>query len=353
MFFVDVVFYVLICYCEWVFNEFFSYFCVQILFVCFMFLVVFCVVCVVELIDVLVMYLMDMVYYINVKVEWWVECNFVVEFWWVYNKDCILEWLLEVVLGSFDGIVCEVLFLVVDEQILCDLLCEYKEKGGFWQQVYIIVCGIYCSYYWWMIFWLFIELLFWFNNYWYQLVIDVLSLLGWYVDSNVRIYLFEEYILVGGVIDWNICDLIFEWGLDGGMCVNCVNYELCVLFVLWDVLCFCEIWVVGVDKYCDFDKDLFQDFEVCKESYFQVLRQLQEVDIFVQGLEQQFKDVLVMLYDGLLKNFGVWVVVWDGGCFVVMFLIWQLDLFFYDILKGEVGWQFWNIQLFDVLVEVD
>ncbi|WP_158590304.1 Tn3 family transposase [Deinococcus sp. RM] len=90
-----------------------------------------------------------------------------------------------------------------------------------------------------------------------------------------------------------------------------------------------------------------------KESYFQALRQPQEVDTFVQGLEQQLKDALVMLHDGLPKNPGVRVVARDGGRFVVTPLTRQPDPPFYDTVKGEVGRQFWNTQLLDVLVEVD
>lgn len=261
--------------------------------------------------------------------------------------------MLEAALGNPDGTVREVLFPVVDEQTLRDLLREYKEKGGFRQQVHTIVRGTYRSHYRRMIPWLLTELSFRSNNHRHQPVIDALGLLGRYVDSNARIYPYEEHIPVGGVIDRNIRDLILERGPDGGMRVNRVNYELCVLSALRDALRSREIWVIGADKYRDPDKDLPQDFEARKESYFQALRQPQEVDTFVQGLEQQLKDALVMLHDGLPKNPGVRVVARDGGRFVVTPLTRQPDPPFYDTVKGEVGRQFWNTQLLDVLVEVD
>ncbi|PTA66342.1 Tn3 family transposase [Deinococcus arcticus] len=351
--FADVAPHVLTRYRERASNESPSHFRAQTPSVRLTLLAAFCVARMTELTDALVTHLVDMVHHINVKAERRVERNFVAEFRRVHNKDRILERLLEAALGNPDGTVREVLFPVVDEQTLRDLLREYKEKGGFRQQVHTIVRGTYRSHYRRMIPWLLTELSFRSNNHRHQPVIDALGLLGRYVDSNARIYPYEEHIPVGGVIDRNIRDLILERGPDGGMRVNRVNYELCVLSALRDALRSREIWVIGADKYRDPDKDLPQDFEARKESYFQALRQPQEVDTFVQGLEQQLKDALVMLHDGLPKNPGVRVVARDGGRFVVTPLTRQPDPPFYDTVKGEVGRQFWNTQLLDVLVEVD
>ncbi|GGO32931.1 hypothetical protein [Deinococcus humi] len=93
-------------------------------------LAAFCTARTAELTDASVTHLVDIVHHINVKVERRVEPNFVVKFRRVHNKDRILERLLEAALGNPDGTVREVLFPVVDEQILWDLLREYKEKGA-------------------------------------------------------------------------------------------------------------------------------------------------------------------------------------------------------------------------------
>jgi CBS domain-containing protein len=254
-------------------------------------LAAFCVTRTAELTDALVTHLVDMVHHINVKAERRVERNFVAEFRRVHNKDRILERLLEAALGNPDGTVREVLFPVVDEQTLRELLREYKEKGGYRQQVHTVVRGTYRSHYRRMIPWLLTELDFRSNNHRHQPVIDALGLLKRYVDSTAKIYPPGERIPVGGIIDRNIRDLILERGPDGGTRVNRVNYELCVLSALRDALRSREIWVVGADKYRDPDRDLPQDFEAQKATYFQALGQPQEVETFVQGLEQQLKDV--------------------------------------------------------------
>ena len=313
----------------------------------------FCVARMMELTDALVTHLMDMVHHIHVKAERRVERTFVAEFRRVHNKDTVLKQLLEAALGNPDGTVREVIFPVVSEQVLKDLLRDYREKGNFREQVHTVVRGTYRSHYRRMIPWLLTELDFRSNNSRHQPVIDALSLLKRHVDSSARIYPPEETIPVGGVIDRNLRDLILEMGPDGGTRVNRVNYELCVLSALRDALRSREIWVVGAAQYRDPDHDLPQDFEDQKASYFLALGQPQEADVFVQGLDQRLRDALVMLHDGLPKNNDVQVVERDDGRFVLTPLAPQPEPPFYDTLKSEVGRQFWNTLLLDVLVEAD
>ncbi len=313
----------------------------------------FCVTRIAELTDSLVTHLTDMVHHINVRAERRVERTFIREFRKVNHKERLWERLLEAALDNPDGTVREVLFPVAGEQTLRDLLREYREKGGYRQQVHVAVRGTYRNHYRRMIPWVLTELEFRSNNARHQPVIQALGLLKRYVDSHVRIYPPEEVIPVGGVIDKNIRDLILETGPDGTARVNRVNYELCVLSALRDAVRSREIWVVGADQYRDPDQDLPQDFEEQKATYFSALGQPQEADTFVQGLELRLKDALVMLHDGLSKNPGVRVVARDGGRFVVTPLTAQPEPPFYDTLKGEVGRQFWNTQLLDVLMEAD
>lgn len=349
--FADVSPHVLVRYRERAATESPSHFRVQTAPVRFTLLAAFCVTRMAELTDSLVTHLTDMVHHINVRAERRVEKKFVAEFRKVHHKDRIWEKLLEAALGNPDGTVREVLFPVVGEETLRDLLREFKEKGGYRQQVQTVLRGTYKTHYRRMIPWLLTELVFRSNNHRHQPVIQALSLLKRYVDSNVRIYPPEEVIPVAGVIDRTLRDLVLEQGPDGRARVNRINYELCVLSALRDAVRSREIWVVGADKYRDPDKDLPQDFEAQKGQYFEALKQPHDADAFVQGLEQQLKNALVMLHDGLPKNPGVKVVARDGGRFVVTPLDAQPDPPFYDTLKGEVGRQFWNTPLLDVLVE--
>lgn len=351
--FADVSPHVLVRYRERAATESPSHFRAQAVPVRLTLLAAFCVTRMAELTDALVTHLIDMVHHINVRAERRVEKKFVAAFRKVNHKDRIWEKLLEAALGNPDGTVREVLFPVVGEETLRDLLREFKEKGGYRQQVQTVLRGTYKTHYRRMIPWVLTELAFRSNNHRHQPVIQALGLLKRYVDSHVRIYPPEEVIPVAGVIDRKLRDLVLEKGPDGRVRVNRVNYELCVLSALRDAVRSREIWVVGADKYRDPDKDLPQDFETQKTQYFEALKQPQEADTFVQGLEQQLRDALVMLHDGLPKNAGVKVVSRDGGRFVVTPLDAQPDPPFYDTLKGEVGRQFWNTPLLDVLVEAE
>ena len=351
--FADVSPHVLVRYRERAATESPSHFRVQAAPVRLTLLAAFCVTRMTELTDSLMTHLIDMVHHINVRVERRVEKKFVKEFKKVNNKERLWEKLLEAALANPDGTVRAVLFPVVSEETLRDLLREFKETGGFSQQVHTVLRGTYKTHYRRMIPWVLTELEFRSNNQRHQPVIQALGLLKRYVDSYVRIYPPEEVIPVGGVIDRSIQNVILEQGADGKTRVNRVNYELCVLSALRDAVRSREIWVVGADKYRDPEKDLPQDFETQKTQYFEALSQPQDVDTFVQGLEQQLKDALVMLHDGLPKNAEVKVTAHDGGRFVVSPLKAQPEPPFYDTLKGEVGRQFWNTQLLEVLVESD
>ncbi len=53
-----------------------------------------------------------------------------------------------------------------------------------------------------------------------------------------------------------------------------------------------EIWVEGADRYRNPDEDLPQDFEDKKEDYYQALKQPQDVEQFIAGIQQNMREWL-------------------------------------------------------------
>lgn len=306
-----------------------------------------------EITDLLVDHLIHMVHKIGARAERRVDKRLLAEIKKTYGKERLFERLLEAALDNPEGTVREVLFPVVGEERLRDLLKEFKAKGSYRQEVHTHLRSSYKQHYRRMIPWLLQALEFRSNNPLHQPVIDALALVKRYANSKALNYPSFEEIPIEGVIAKNMRDLILDTNESGDVRLNRVNYEVCVLDALRDALRCREVWVVGADKYRDPDTDLPQNFELQKEAYFAALKQPQDAALFVQGLHHQLRGALLTFHQGLPKNDKVKITPKDGGRFQVTPLEAQPEPLILRALKGEVVRTWPSTGLLDMVKEAD
>ncbi|PIG98286.1 Tn3 family transposase [Deinococcus sp. UR1] len=306
-----------------------------------------------EITDSLVDHLIHTVHKIGARAERRVEKRILANIKKTSGKDRLFERLLEAALDNPEGTVREVLFPVMGEERLRNLLREFRARGSYRQEVHMHLRSSYKQHYRRMTPGLLTALEFRSNNSAHQPVIDALALVKRYLNSKALNYSTFEEIPVQGVIARNMQDLILETNEDGEVRLNRVNYEVCVLDALRDALRCREVWVVGADRYRDPDADLPADFEQQKTEYFAALKQPQEATQFVTGLRERLHDALVRFHADLPKNEKVRVVSKDGGRFGVTPLDPQPEPPTLGAMKGELGRQWPGTGLLDMLKEAD
>ena len=306
-----------------------------------------------EVTDSLVDHLIHTVHKIGVRAERRVEKRILAEIRKTSGKDRLFERLLEAALENPEGTVREVLFPIVGEERLRDLLREFRARGSYRQEVHTHLRSSYKQHYRRMIPGLLTALEFRSNNPAHQPVIDALALVGRHLHSRAHNYPAFEEIPVQGVIARSMRDLILDVGEDGEVRLNRVNYEVCVLNALRDALRCREVWVVGADRYRDPDADLPANFEEQKTEYFAALKQPQEATQFVTELRERLRDALVNFHSDLPKNEKVRVTSKDGGRFSVTPLDQQPEPPTLRAMKGELGRQWPGTGLLDMLKEAD
>src|SRR5215469_6464908 len=136
-----------------------------------------------EIVDTLVQLLLDMAHHLTTKAERRVEKAFVKDIKKVSGKTTLLFRLAEAAVDKPDGTVREVVFPVVSEQTLRDLVKEYKAGGStYQQQVQKAMRGPYSKHYRRMLPLILKHLAFCSNNEVHQPIIQALELLKKYID---------------------------------------------------------------------------------------------------------------------------------------------------------------------------
>jgi hypothetical protein len=317
-------------------------------------LAAFCVLRSGELTDSLIDLLVQTVHKIGAKAERKVDAQLLLEFRRVEGKTRLLFRMAEAAVANPDGIVREVLFPVVGEQTLTDLLKEYKAtNAAYRRKVHTVLRNSYRSHYRRMVPLLLEALDFRSNNVIHRPVIQALALLKKYVDSSLRFYPEDEDVPIAGVIPAGMHEIIIETDKDGQERLNRINYEICVLQVLRDGLRSREIWVSGAIKWRNPDDDLPKDFESQRSAYYTALKQPEEVELFITNLQDQLRKALRILHEGLPKNHKVHILSKGDGWISITPLEPLPEPLHLAGLKGEIGRRWPMISLLDILKEVD
>jgi TnpA family transposase len=307
-----------------------------------------------ELTDTLVDLLLDLIHRIGAKAEHKVEKELLEDLRRVHGKTGMLYRLAEVTLAQPTGVVQEVVFPVVSEATLRDIVKEWKSTGPIYRyHVQTVMQSSYRSHYRRMLPRLLETLEFRSNNAMHQPLIRALALLKKYLQSRVRTYPVEEDIPLDGVVREVWRDAVLETDPQGRTRVNRITYELCVLQGLRDQLRCKEIWVVGADRYRNPDDDVPSDFAVHRPAYYTALKLPTQAEDFVQQLQQTMRDELTALDRTLPQNADVTILSKGKGWIKLSPLAPQPEPTNLLALKAEIAWRWPMTSLLDVLKETD
>jgi len=309
-----------------------------------------------EIVDTLIELLMDVIHHIGTKAERRVEKEFVNDIKKVSGKTNILFRLAEAVVDKPDGMVRDVVFSVVSEQTLRDLVKEYKSTGSAYQQkVQTMMRSSYSRHYRRMVPVILKHLEFCSNNEVHRPVILALEVLKKYVDlPSTQAYFPRSETVPLEVVpkDWRPAVVKSEKDQEKEQ-INRINYELCVLQALREKVRCKELWAKNTNRFRNPDEDLPKDFETKRQIYYDALHQPQDVEIFIGKLQQEMKTALTTLNRTIPNNTGVQLLPKGGGWISLSPLEPQPEPTHLRLLKGELGQRWPMIELLDMLKETD
>jgi TnpA family transposase len=224
----------------------------------------------------------------------------------VSGKQNLLFDLAGATLEQPDGIVRDVVFPVVGEQTLRDLVKEAKATGPSYRTTLrTVIRNSYKGHYRRMVPEILQRLEFCSNNERHRPIIQALDLLKRYADSKLQTFPVEEMAPIDDIVRGLWREAVFEKDAKGRQRVNRITYEICVLEALRDKLRCKEVWVVGANRYRNPDDDLPADFEAQRIPYYQALKLPLEADRFIANLQAEMREALRILDAGMPRNLGV------------------------------------------------
>ncbi len=197
----------------------------------------------------------------------------------------------EAALAHPEGVVKEIVFPMVNEATVRDLVKEWKATGPFYRyQVQTVIRSSYQSHYRRMLPQLLHALEFRSNNAMHQPLIEALALLKKSLHSSARTSPADEEVPFAGVVRDLWREVVLETDSQGHARVNRISYALCVLHMLRERLRCKEIWVVGADRYRNPDEDVPTDFVAQRQTYYTVLQLPTEAEVFVRQVQQDMRE---------------------------------------------------------------
>lgn len=259
-----------------------------------------------EILDGLVELLIHTVHRIGATAEHRMERQMFEDFRRVRGKTTVLFKLAEAAIEHPDGVVHDVLYPVVGEQTLRDLVKEFKSNGPrFHMVVHTAMRASYSNHYRRMLPLLLDALPFRSNNSAYRPIMDALALLQSSRGQRFQYFNVDDALPVEGVIKSKWQEIVIETAKNGERRVNRINYEICVLQSLREALRSKEIWVEGADRFRNPDEDLPADFRENRDSYYSALNLTDDPTPFVASLKKAMCDGLAQLNAGMQSNEGV------------------------------------------------
>jgi hypothetical protein len=304
--------------------------------------------------DDLVDLLIETIHKIGARAERKVERELLEDLKRVTGKQNLLFALAEATLAEPDGIVRDVVFPVVGEQTLQDLVKEWKATGPTYRlTLRTVIRNSYRGHYRRMVPRLLAALEFRSNNDRHRPVMEALDLVKRFAESKVRTFPSDAEVPLDGVVRGLWREAVMEKDAAGQDRVNRITYEIAVLEALRERLRCKEIWVVGADRYRNPDDDLPADFERHRERYYQALELPLDAERFVTDLQAEMREALSALDAGLKKNPAVRLSAKSGGWITLTPLDAQPDPPNLTALKAELNATWAMTSLLDMVKETD
>ena len=243
-----------------------------------------------SLTDDLVDLLIETIHHIGARAERKVERELLDDLKRVTGKQNLLFELADATLAQPDGVVRDVVFPVVGEQTLRDLVKEWKATGPTYRTTLrMVIRNSYQGHYRRMVPNLLAALAFRSNNERHRPVMQAMELVKRFADTKVRTFPADEEVPLDGVVRGLWRDAVVEKDAAGRDRINRVTYEVAVLEALREQLRCKEIWVVGANRYRNPDEDLPADFEVKRDEYYKALNLPLDADRFISELQAEMR----------------------------------------------------------------
>ncbi|MBM3653471.1 MAG: Tn3 family transposase [Alphaproteobacteria bacterium] len=256
--------------------------------------------------DDLVDLLIETIHRIGARAERRVDRELLDELKRVTGKQNLLFDLAGAALEQPDGVVRDVVFPVVGEQTLRDLVKEAKATGPSYRTTLrTVIRNSYKGHYRRMVPEILQRLEFCSNNERHRPIIEALDLLKRYAELKLQTFPVEETVPIDDIVRGLWREAVFEKDAKGRQRVNRITYEICVLEALRDKLRCKEVWVVGANRYRNPDDDLPADFDAQRIPYYQALKLPLEADRFIADLQAEMREALRILDAGMPRNSGV------------------------------------------------
>ncbi|ACD97397.1 Tn3 family transposase [Trichlorobacter lovleyi] len=256
-----------------------------------------------EIIDGLIELFIQIVHRLTVKAERKLIKELLSDFRKVHGKSTLLFRIAEAALLNPEGRVKDVVYPVAGENVLQNLLKEFKSSGpGYRQQVHKIIRSSYGNHYRRMVPKILEALSFCSGNTQHRPVLEALEWIQHNRDNSQRFIPLDEGIPIDGVIRKQDQEVVLEEDAQGRERINRINYEICVLQALRDKLRCKEIWVMGADKFRNPDEDLPADFEDKREDYYLDLGHSTDSSEFIEKIQERMRSALTELDEGIPRN---------------------------------------------------
>ncbi len=310
-----------------------------------------------EIVDTLVELLLDVAHHLSTKAERRVEKAFVKDIKKVSGKTNLLFRLAEAAVDKPDGTVREVVFPVVSEQTLRDLVKEYKAGGStYQQQVQKAMRGPYSKHYRRMVPVILKHLAFCSNNEAHQPIVAALDLLRNYVDVPLTQPHFAstETVPLDEIVPASWHKTVVTSDKAGKTeQISRVNYELCVLHTLREKVRSKEVWVRHANRFRDPNDDLPKDFMRKRTTYYEALHLPLDPDAFIHKLQAEMTTALEQLNESIPDNPHVRLLSKGGGWISLSPLPPQPQPQHLRLLKAELGTRWSMVELLDIFKETD
>ncbi len=305
------------------------------------------------MIDALIDLLLQVIHNLGARAEKRIDKRQFAAFKKVRGKTRLLFKLAEATVDQPEGIVKEVVYPVVGQKILQELVEEFKTMGfDFEREVQETMRSSYGHHYRRMLIPVLDALCFQSNNTVHRPVIDALDILKANRDSQRQYYNADE-IPLEGIVQKKWRDIVVEQDKEGKDRVNRINYEICVLRALRKRLRTKEIWVVGADRYRNPEYDLPADFAAKRDSYYELLKAPKDAAEFIAQIQSAMREWLTRLNTELPNNPKVRLRKQGKNLIHLTPLDRQPEPPNMAALKREIGRRWSDVELIDIIKEVD
>jgi (2Fe-2S) ferredoxin len=309
-----------------------------------------------EILDLLAELLIDTVHRLKMRAEGRVAKRFLADIRRVTGKNELLVKLSEAALAQPEGIVRQVLYPVVGEETMRDIVQEHQATGQAYQQkIYAAMRGSYRAHYRQGLPALLKALAFHANQKADQPLLEALKLLQRYADTSSHPAYFaqDEEVPLENIVPEIWRDLVVKPDPEGKEQIKRIDYELSVLHTLREKLRCKDLWIEGAQHYRNPDEDLPADFAAQRTEYYAAIKMPLDAEVFIAALKQKMQAALEALDRDLPTNAHVKVTDREGGWIKLSPLAAQAEPVHLARLKAEISQRWPMISLLDILKEAD